>query len=69
MNRINKINKINELADIIINMEIRLNEINNKLESSSFFNTKSLEEELKDSKKDIIEEKNNLNKLLTKLLI
>lgn len=69
MNRISKINKINELATIIIKMEMRVNEINNKLEHSSFYNIKTLEEEVKDSKRDIKEEKNNLNKLLTELLI
>ena len=68
MNREEKINVINEKAKEIINLRDSLEKYIVKLNSSNYFTKKSYEEEIKDLKKDITEEKNNLNNLITELL-
>ena len=68
MNREEKINVINEKAKKIINLRDSLEKYVIKCSSSNYFNKLSYEEEIKDLKKDIREEKNNLNNLITELL-
>jgi hypothetical protein len=68
MNKKSKVKIINEKSKLILSLIDMLEENIVKLNTATFFNYSTLEEEVKDLKKDIRTEKEKLTNLINELL-